>query len=514
MDTTTHRCLQDARRLSDAGRVDEAIAAFRALLAQAPGVAEAWYELGWLLRRQGRGDDALAAYAQALANGVSGPEEVHLNRAVIQTDLLHDHAAAEASLRAALSLAPDYAAARLNYGNLLEDLGRSAEAEAQYRALIDVHPVDPAVVDLQAEALARSLGLPGARQDDALLERAMHVARDEPTGATPMHGPISPITRANLWFAIGRALETRQRLDEAFAAFAAGNRGAAAGGPAYSPAGMTRAVDALVASFAAPSRSRATARPTALEPLFICGMFRSGSTLLEQVLAAHPQVVAGGEQPFFPQLASRLPGGYPASLSALGDATLDALARDYLVHRERLVPAVRRGARWFTDKRPDNVLLLDLITRVFPQARIVLTRRDPVDTGLSVYQQHLDQRQAPYSSDLAAIGHFSAQLRRWEQHLEAALGDRLRVFDYDAFVRDPEGQLRPLLDWLGLAWDARCLAFHAQASSVKTASVHQVRRPLYADSSGRWRRYAAHLGPLIDALRDAGMVDANGSRLG
>ena len=198
----------------------------------------------------------------------------------------------------------------------------------------------------------------------------------------------------------------------------------------------------------------------------------------------------------------------------MDSATLDALAAEYVAHVGRLVPPDRAGARWFTDKRPDNVLLLDLVSRVFPRARVLLTRRDPIDNGLSVFQQHLDQRQAPYSSDLRAIGHYSAQLRRWERHLEAAFGERLRVFDYDAFVRDPEGELRPLLAWLGLDWDDRCLTFHAQKNSVKTASVHQVRRPLYADASGRWRRYAAHLQPLIDALADAGMLAGSEIRPG
>jgi tetratricopeptide (TPR) repeat protein len=509
MDAQLARQIRDARQLSDTGRLTEATAAFRMILARHPEWAEAWYELGWLLRQQGAAQAALDAYSQALALGIAAPEEAHLNRAVIQTDLLHDHAAAEASLQRALQLAPDYAPAKLNLGNLLEDLGRNVEAEAQYRALAALPARDASTVDLQTEALARWLGLPGPREgDDALLQHAQRIAGVP--GVKP-DSAIRPVTRANLWFAIGRALESRRHFDDAFAAFAEGNRCAALGGPTYSPTAMEHAVDALLASLDARPPNRGIPRPPSLEPLFICGMFRSGSTLLEQVLAAHPQVVAGGERPYFPMLAARLPGGYPASLGALSEAQLDASAREYLAHRERLVPEARRGARWFTDKRPDNVLLLDLVTRVFPQARVVLTRRDAVDNGLSVFQQHLDQRQAPYSSDLRAIGHYSSQLRRWERHLESAFGERLHVFDYDAFVRDPERVLRPLLDWLGLDWEPRCLTFHAQSSSVKTASVHQVRRPLYADSSGRWRRYAAHLSPLVDALVDGGLIDADAS---
>lgn len=501
MDTALARRLQHARRLGDEGRREDSIAAYRELLAQAPGHVEAWYELAWLLRRQGQPQSALEAYARALANGIAAPEDVHLNRAVIQTDDLHDHAAAEASLRAALALKPGHPPALLNLGNLCEDLGRDDEAEACYRALLATETRTAAGRDGQAEALARLLALPALRATDAaLLERALATARRSESPSTGV--------QANLWFAIGRALEARQDHGAAFEAFVEGNRLAARGGPAYSPAGMEAAVDALVASLAARPRAVSAApRPDVLEPLFICGMFRSGSTLIEQVLAAHPQVLAGGERPFFPALAGGPLAPYPARLAALDDARCAALAGDYLAHRARLAPAGRASARWFTDKRPDNVLLLDLVKRVFPLAKILLTRRDPIDTGLSVFQQHLDQRQAPYSSDLRAIGHYSGQLQRWVGHCKAAFGADLRVFDYDAFVRDPEAELRPLLDWLGLDWDPRCLAFHSRESSVKTASVHQVRRPLYADSSGRWRPYAQALQPMIDELRKAGLVD-------
>jgi len=503
VDTVLNDQLKYARHLSDNGRYAEAITAFRVLLAHAPESADAWYELGWLLKRQGQAAPALEAYGQALAQGIKAPEEVHLNRAVIQTDLLHDHVAAEASLHRALVCVPHYPPALLNLGNLCEDLGRTEEAAAHYRALIGANPETSVESEWQALGTARLLSLPGPRaSDDSLLRRCIEVVGSG--------NQLTAAVRANLWFAIGHAHEARMNHDDAFQAFAQGNRCSASQGGSYSPRAMEATVDALIRSLASRKPLRRAEVPEVLKPLFICGMFRSGSTLIEQVLAAHPAVMAGGERLFFPALAGGPLAPYPTALARLDDARCVALAEDYLAESAQLGPASR--ASWMTDKRPDNILLLDLVTRVFPHAKVLLTRRDPIDTGLSVYQQHLEQQQAPYSSDLRAIGHYSGELWRWTRHCAAALGDQLRVFDYDAFVRDPEAELRPLLAWLDLDWDPRCLSFHAHAVSVKTASVHQVRRPLYADSSGRWRVYARHLQPLLEALCEAGLIDADGRR--
>ena len=127
-----------------------------------------------------------------------------------------------------------------------------------------------------------------------------------------------------------------------------------------------------------------------------------------------------------------------------------------------------------------------------------------MDTGLSVYQQYLSQSQVPYSSDLRAIGHYQAQVEKLANHAVATWSEQVRVFDYDAFVRDPQAELGRLLDWLALPWDPACLRFHEQRNAVATASHAQVRRPLYTDASGRWRHYVEQLLPLRNALDEAG----------
>jgi hypothetical protein len=146
---------------------------------------------------------------------------------------------------------------------------------------------------------------------------------------------------------------------------------------------------------------------------------------------------------------------------------------------------------------------------VFPDARIVHTVRHPLDTGLSIYSQHLSQDRFPYSSDLGHIGHYIAHYRRLMAHWKARYPGTIHDFDYDAFVRAPRATLEPLLEFLGLPWHEDCLRFHLAGGAVKTASYWQVREPLHEAASGRWRPYATMLSPLIDALRAGGVdIDA------
>jgi tetratricopeptide (TPR) repeat protein len=501
MEAHLRQQLQRARQLSDAGRPADAAATYRLLLSQHPTLADAWYELGILLRRTGQYDAAIAAYAKALACEVRDPEEVHLNIAVIQTDHLHDHVAAEQSLRCALAIDPGYVPAWLNLGNLHEDLGRREQAIASYTRILHAPTGEDRHAALRLEALARLVSLHApSRPDDPLLLELKASAESPRT--------IDDTLRANLLFALGRAYDAMACYPQAFAAFEAANRASARRGPAYHPAAMVQRIDVLIgATPAAPSAPPSRAADRRLEPLFICGMFRSGSTLVEQVLHAHPQVAAGGELNYLAQLAAGPLAPFPASLQRLDAATAAHWAEQYRQHIERIVPIDKAKAYYFSDKRPDNFLLLGLVARLFPTARIIHTTRDPLDNCVSIFVQHLDQRAASYSSDLAAIGHYYGQYRRLMRHFEACFGERLLRFDYDQFVREPEPTLRRLLDFLELPWDPRCLDFHEQRNAVKTASYWQVRRPLYRESSGRSGNYREQLAPLRRALQQAGVSD-------
>ena len=492
--------LRQAGILHSQGRRLEAIEIFRRVLAEQPGVSEGWYELGYLLKAEGQFEEALAAYGQALALGIKRPEEVHLNRAVIFSDHLRRDDDAEQALEAAIALAPDYVPALLNRGNLHEERGERAEALACYdRVLSGIDQLDHPHHDLCYEALARVAKLrPPESVNDPLLRQLQ-----EATAAQS-----SKVVRANLLFALGQAYEKLEQFDLAFDAFAKANRWLSRqSGRTYDRAHSSRLTDALLGTFQSTDTAEIDVPVvTATSPLFICGMFRSGSTLVEQVLAAHPQVTAGGELDWLRRAATGRLAPFPESMATSDPARDAALAADYHAHLTHLFPD-GIGGKYITDKRPDNFMLIGLIKRLFPTAKIIHTCRRPLDTGLSVFVQHLDLRVAGYASDLGDIGHYYGQYRRLMAHWHSLYPDSIFDFDYDEFVRAPKPTLERMLGFLGLDWDDRCLEFHKLGNTVKTASYWQVRQPLSARASGRWRNYSAHLGPLRQALQEAGVVD-------
>ncbi|HEV8330816.1 MAG TPA: sulfotransferase [Steroidobacteraceae bacterium] len=480
--------LHSAAALEKAGRLTEAEAVYQRLLARWPDLPDTWYNLALLQRRAGRFDAALASYQQALDRGVSGPEEVHLNRGVIYSDYLRQDDAAERELQAALALEPAYVPALLNLANLREDFGKQAEASALYEKILALDP-------RCHTALARYAGLHKvAGADDPLVARLRAAIADART---------SPADRAELGFALGKALDSCKAWDAAFAAYAAANRdsrqSAAPGTGVYDARAHERFVDELIATFR-PGQPAAARSSQSTRPLFICGMFRSGSTLAEQILAAHSRVTAGGELAFLPSLVRTTLAPFPATMQSVTQAQLEQLSARYLDMLARLFP---RGDR-VTDKRPDNFLYIGLIKSLFPDARIVHTTRDPLDNCLSIYFLHLDHSMS-YSLDLADIAHYYVQYRRLLAHWKTLYGADIFDLDYDRLVHEPRPVIEKLTAFCGLEWEEACLSFEQSARAVKTASVWQVRERLYHRSSGRWRNYAAHVAPLQTRLREAGI---------
>ena len=485
--------LREAVQLENAGRVADAIAAYERLLTEWPALPESWFNLAVLRRRAGQFDAALDAYRQALERGVSQPEEAHLNRGVIFADHLRQDVDAERELAAALALNPRYVPALFNLANLQEDLGRREEALATYERLL-------AIEARHDEALARYASLRGVTSaGDPLIARLREaIAR---TGV-PAAGA------ASLGFALGKLLDSCGAHDEAFDACAAANRASRASvagrAPLYDRAGQEAQFDALMAAF----RTRrimsdslaATSGQRAPRSVFICGMFRSGSTLVEQVLARHPRVTAGGELDLLPRLTRAELAPFPQSMAQITPQALERIAAKYLDALARRFP----GAELVTDKRPDNFRYIGLIKALFPDARIIHTTRDPLDNCLSIFFLHLDQRMG-YALDLMDTGHHSVQYRRLMAHWKALYGDDILDFGYEEFVRAPRPAIERLLAFCNLDWDDACLSPEHGAGAVKTASVWQVRRPIHRDSSGRAAHYARQLAPLAAWLRGAGL---------
>jgi len=468
-----------AAALDREGRIPEAIAAYERLLEFWPGQPDCWYNLGRLQRQTGQFSQALASYQEALERHVARPEEVHLNRGVIFSDCLNQYDAAERELKKALEINPVYVPALINYANLHEDLGRRELAASMYERLLALEPDSPS-------ALARYSQLKDFTDiDDPLIGR-LRAALNYPG--------ISPATQANVEFSLGRALDACGAYDAAFQIYRQANRHSRESAPPgtgyYDLALEEKYTDRLIEVFAQSLPRAQQPRATQPQPVFICGMFRSGSTLLEQLLAGHPSITPGGELDFIPRAVGTDLAPFPDSFDSIPAERLRRLAADYRAMLiERFPEAIN-----VTDKRPDNFLYIGLIKALFPQAKILHTVRDALDNCLSIYFLHLDPAMS-YALDLMDVGHHYREYRRLMSHWQRLFGADILDVSYDSLVRDPKPQLEQILAFLGLDWDEGCVSV-GPGRTVKTASVWQVREPLYMHSSGRSRHYAKQLDDL------------------
>lgn len=461
--------LERADSLRLAGRYDEAADAYAKVLEDEPQIPDAWYNLGWVQKQARRYEEALRAYGQALDHGALGPEEIHLNRAVILSDHLARHDEAKDELEAALRCAPDYIPALLNLGNLEEDLGNREAAAAAYRKVLAVQPLHPL-------ALSRLAGVADKKADGDVAERL----------SAALGRATAPGDRADLGFALGRLLDSRGAHKPAFEAYVAANRAARECFDArarYDRAAAEQMIDRIVSAFPETDSIAQQESPS----VFVCGLFRSGSTLTEQMLASHSGLVSGGELDLVPTLASLIPG-YPESVAAAERHHVSDW-RDF--YAEGLAPFRQAGTQ-VIDKRPDNFLHVGLIKTLFPGARIVHTKRNRLDNILSLYFLHLGQNM-PYSTDLADAAHWHGLYKRLMAHWKKLWPDDIFDVDYDRLVDTPRSVTEPLLRFLGLQWEDSVLAFHERRGAVKTASVWQVREKLHSRSSGRWRNYESQL---------------------
>ena len=476
--STGDSLLREAVALERAGRLSDAATAYERLLARYPNLPDSWFNLAVLRRKLREYDAALTAYQRALDHHVTQPEEVHLNRGVIYSDHLHQPDAAEKELHTALQLNAKYIPALLNLANLNEDRGRRDAALALYEKILLLEPGC-------LEALARYANLKTiAQADDPIIGRLQGAL--ERADATVGE-------KASLAFALGKVLDSCRDFEGAFDAYVAANQfsraSAAPVGVPYNRRQQEEFVSQLIAAFGATRSATSTASP--VRPIFICGMFRSGSTLTEQVLAGHSRITAGGELDLLPSAVRSSLSPFPAAMNGLSASRLNELAERYLADLAKLFP----GDSFVTDKRPDNFLYIGLIKSLFPNAKIIHTTRDPLDNCLSIYFLHLDHSMS-YALDLLDTGHYYRQYQRLMAHWKTLFGPDILDFNYDAFVREPKEAVAQLLNHCGLDWEDNCLNLQRENSVVKTASVWQVREPVYLRSSGRWRNYAKHVAEL------------------
>jgi tetratricopeptide (TPR) repeat protein len=451
-------------------------AALHQAVAQRADDADGWFNLGYCCRQLGDFGGALDAYASALAAGLRDPEAAHVNRAVILADHLNRSAQAEAELRQAIAIAPDFLPAWLNLGQLHEDRGAAEEARAAYVRALTIAPQN-------GRAQARLAALTVEAGDAAGAVAALE--------ARCRAGLMRDADAADILFALGNAYDAAQQYDAAFEAIMAANNLNASlrqHGQRYDPAQMEALVAALIAGPVAPASAAPQHRERQDEPLFICGMFRSGSTVFEQLLARHPDVAAGGELEAIPALVHAHARPYPERLWALSEAELNGLRADY----DRSRAALGQNARIVTDKRPDNFLHIALIKRLFPAAKIVVTRRAPLDNLLSILFLNFADT-ISYSDDIGHIVHYMQQYERLMAHWARVYGDDIRFVDYEQVVRDPDAVLAGIHDWIGLSplVDGAAKA----PPTIRTPSNWQARGPLHQRSVDRWRRFERALEP-------------------
>ncbi|WP_293365875.1 tetratricopeptide repeat-containing sulfotransferase family protein [Phenylobacterium sp.] len=466
------RALDEAAAHVRADRLDAAAQIYRRLEREAPADVRPAYSLAVIDIHQGRLQRARDRLAAVVAQEPRMAAAQHNLGAVSQS--LGDWSAAAEAYSRALELNPAAGETRVGLAMALAALGHSAEAVAQNRALA----ADPSH---RWPALTRiALIDAGAIGDDDLA--AMQAAASDETNPAAH--------RVGLWFALGESLDRRGRDAEAFEAYAHGNRlqraaldvAAAAQANAQAAAYVTVTVTArFVAEHAGQGGNSAA-------PIFVLGMPRSGSTLVEQILASHPQVQGLGETGLLPQLLER---GYPKTAAGLRDAAtryLDGLrARGW------------DGASRVVDKTLENYLHAGLIGVLFPRAVIVHVVRDPIDNGFACYRQLFAQGNETLY-DLADIAAEYVRYRSLMETWAARLPGRIVDIGYEALVADPETESRRLLTEVGLAWDPAVLRFHERKAAIQTASASQVRQPIYATSVQRWRRHAERLAPLVAAL--------------
>ncbi len=539
------------RACAEFDRLDEAGTAYREALHIKPEFAEAAHGLGYVLLRQGEWASAIDFFRQALrfnpriAQACWGLGNAQQMLGNLREALEHyqqalqinpRHAAARLGIGVVLSLAgkqplavphireaiqlkPGYIDACIALAATLMPLGEPDEAEQLIETALEQDRDNIELISLAAtidqhkgklekarERLAPLVDAGNNEVNILLAWAALCGSSDEPGAAIPLleqrldtGPPLSATGQRNLHFNLGNLYDKNREYRKAFGHYRKGNALKNAG---YDAAAREANVQATIAVYSCERMNTLPRSGTRSgRPVFVVGMPRSGTSLIEQILASHPAVFGAGELIHVIQIAGSLqatldkPQPYPHCVPGLTPAELDVLAQSYLEQIDALSPDAAR----VVDKMPGNFMYLGLIEQLFPDARIIHSMRDPLDTCLSCYFQDFS-RSHPYSYDLRDLGAFYRGYERVMQHWREVLSLPMLEVQYEELVSDRERVSRQMVDFCGLDWDDRCHDFHKTQRYVATASYDQVRRPLYTSSVSRWKNYAEFLTPLRETL--------------
>ncbi|MBU0688226.1 MAG: tetratricopeptide repeat protein [Gammaproteobacteria bacterium] len=464
---------------------ESALEHYRRALSLRPTYVEAQMGVAKTLQAMENLNDAEMAAVRAIQFDENNPK-AHALLAGIQTELSKPEQA-EAEYERALQLKPDSSEALLGLGHLCTENGQLERARELFERAIEVKP-DNFSAHIQ-------------------LVQTNKVSIDDPHFAAlqleeQKMAEYSENRRMSLHFALGKCYDDIKAHDKAFPHYLAGcqiKRARISYDPAAAVQQFSELKDIFTKDFI--DRLRGSGDPSAM-PIFVLGMPRSGTTLTEQIIASQPDVFGAGELPELLRIAHRKTHpsaiSFPDNLRHLDSATLNAWGAEYVAAVQQRAPNAKR----ITDKMPANFFAVPLIHLMLPNAKIIHVNRNPVDTCLSCFTR-LFHRKQEHTYDLAELGHYYADYARLMDHWRAVLpADSFYDVQYEDIVADQEGEARKLLAYCGLEWNDACLDFHKTQRQVRTASVVQVRQPIYASSVERWRKYEQFLGPLLDELGD------------
>lgn len=481
-----------------------------------PAYTAAHHNLGSVLLALGDRDGALKSFQSAIKHDPSHANALYQLGSLYRS--LGDIGSAVAALKRAVRLLPDDDEARLHLHVALTEAGDLDGARTGLDKLCRDRPgwIEPAVaLSVIHERLgdmdrAWELLEPATKTNPVPVDAALVLADLAPKldRMSQAIGLLQEVVRLDstdddqrmlCHFALGRLRDRQDDCERAFDHFSQANR---LKRKRFDPGAHERLIDAMIETFSRGSvKDMPRGRSCDDRPIFIVGMPRSGTSLVEQILASHPQVTGGGELPQITSLAGQVQGAtgssekYPRCVKSLTQTHLDQMAKVYSAKLD----TISKDAHRITDKTPTNFLHLGLIAQALPNARVIHCRRDPLATCWSCYTHHFVGRH-DYSYDLTHLGLYHRQYQRLMRHWQEVLSLPVLDLHYEQLIGDPEPVMRSLIDFCGLEWDDACLRFHENTRPMPSASYDQVRRPIYTTSIDRWRRYETHLAPLRGAL--------------
>ncbi len=471
------------------GRYEDAEKLLSRALQLAPGFGAARANLATVYYKQNRFADAAETLDAVLGDDPDNPAHANLRAAALGRIGGYDEALAlyeELTRRF-----PDHAKLWMSYGHLLKTVGRQDDSIAAYRRAL---AADPGLGEIWW-SLANLKTIRFDADDRVTMEAALVAAEPDSDARAD--------DRLHLHFALGKAYDDAAGHEPAFRHYAAGNA-IRAGQLGYRAAETSAAVDAIIAActpefFA----SRAGAGDPAPDPIFILGMPRAGSTLIEQILASHSAIEGTMELPDIPALALGLGREMHDDgrrwIEALAETPAERLAELGAAFLQRTAVQRKTDKPFYIDKLPNNWLYIAFIRLILPNAKIIDARRHPLDCCWSNFRQHYAKGQA-FSYGLSDMGAYYRDYIRLVAHIDAVQPGRIHRVIHEALLDDPEAEVRALLAYLGQPFEDACMAFHSNARAVRTASSEQVRRPINRDGVGQWHPYEAWLDPLKKAL--------------